>query len=136
MCLQTLWWDFYSDSITIINFADDTVVVGLISDNIEKACLEEVAHLENWCQENNLSVNVSKTKELIVDFGRKQEEELPTPQDQRGPNGDGGELQIPRCLHHRGFIMVLSHQHLGKESRQHLYHLRHLRDHCLVWNHQ
>ncbi len=27
--------------------------------------------MENWCQENNL--NVSKTKELIVDFGRKQE---------------------------------------------------------------
>lgn len=35
--------------------------------------LEEVTHLGNWWQENlYLSVNVSKTKELIVDFGIKQ----------------------------------------------------------------
>ncbi len=41
--------------------------MGQISDNIEKAYLEEETHLENWCQENNLSVNVSKTKELTKD---------------------------------------------------------------------
>ncbi len=32
----------------------DTVVVGQISDNKERAYLEEVTHLENSCQENNL----------------------------------------------------------------------------------
>ncbi|KAK1784718.1 hypothetical protein P4O66_003397 [Electrophorus voltai] len=39
--------------------------MGLISDNDERAYLEEIKHLENWCQENNLLLNVSKTKELI-----------------------------------------------------------------------
>jgi len=48
----------------------DTVVVGLISDNIEKAYLEEVANLSLWCQDNSLMLNVSKTKELIVEFRR------------------------------------------------------------------
>ncbi len=62
-----------SDSSTIIKCHQDTVVEGLISDNIEKAYPEEVTHLENSCQENNLSMNISKTKELIAEFGRKQE---------------------------------------------------------------
>ncbi|KAI4901982.1 hypothetical protein NFI96_008400 [Prochilodus magdalenae] len=56
----------------IIKFADDTTIVGLISNNNEEAYREEVSFLTHWCRENNLSLNVSKTKELIVDF-RKQE---------------------------------------------------------------
>ncbi|KAK1805575.1 hypothetical protein P4O66_019851, partial [Electrophorus voltai] len=63
-----------SSSIIIVKFADDTVVMGLISDNDERAYLEEIKHLENWCQENNLLLNVSKTKELIVDCSKKQEQ--------------------------------------------------------------
>ncbi|KAK1788797.1 hypothetical protein P4O66_002606 [Electrophorus voltai] len=49
----------------IVKFADNTIVMGLILDNDERANLEEIKHLENWCQENNLLLNVSKTKELI-----------------------------------------------------------------------
>jgi hypothetical protein len=45
------------DSSTIIKFADDTTVVGLITDNDETAYREEVR-----------DKNVSKTKELIVDY--------------------------------------------------------------------
>jgi hypothetical protein len=56
------------DSNTIIKFADDTTVVGLITDNDETAYREEVRDLAVWCQDNNLSRNVSKTKELIVDY--------------------------------------------------------------------
>ncbi|KAK1794349.1 hypothetical protein P4O66_011235, partial [Electrophorus voltai] len=49
------------------------VVMGLISDNDERAYLEEIKHLENWCQENNLLLNVSQTKDLIADCSKKQE---------------------------------------------------------------
>ena len=56
------------DSNTIIKIAEDTVVVGLITDNDETACREEVRELAVWCKDNNLSLNVSKTKELIVDY--------------------------------------------------------------------
>ncbi|KAK1803680.1 hypothetical protein P4O66_021084 [Electrophorus voltai] len=58
-----------SSSTITVKFADDTAVMGLISDNDERAYLEEIKHLENWCQENNLLLNISKTKELIVDCG-------------------------------------------------------------------
>ncbi len=55
-------------STSIIKFADDTVVLGLISNNDETAYLDEVERLTSWCQDNCLFLNVSKTKELIVDF--------------------------------------------------------------------
>jgi hypothetical protein len=34
--------------------------------------VEEVRTLRVWCQENNLPLNVDKTKELIVDFRKQQ----------------------------------------------------------------
>ena len=42
------------NSNTIIKFADDTTVVGLITDNDETAYREEVRDLAGWCQNNNL----------------------------------------------------------------------------------
>ena len=53
---------------TIIKFADDTTVIGLIRNNDESAYREEVDHLAARCEDNNLRLNTSKTKELIVDF--------------------------------------------------------------------
>ena len=61
---------------SIIKFEDDTTVMGLIINNDETAYREEVRALGVWCQENNLSLNVNKTKEMIVDF-RKQQREHP-----------------------------------------------------------
>ena len=52
---------------SIIKFADDTTVVGLITNNNETAYREEVRDLGVCCQENNLSLNVNKTKEMIVE---------------------------------------------------------------------
>ena len=46
------------DSNTIIKFANDTTVVGLIIDNDETAYREEVRDLAVWCQDYNLSLNV------------------------------------------------------------------------------
>ncbi len=60
-------------SISIVKFADDTVVLGLINNNDEAAYLDE--RLTSWCQDNclSLSLNVSKTKELTVDFRKRQQ---------------------------------------------------------------
>ena len=62
------------NSNTIINFADDTTVVGLITDNDETANGEEVRDLVVWCQDNNLSLNMIKTKEMIVDYRKRRTE--------------------------------------------------------------
>ena len=56
------------DSNAIIKLADDTTLVGLITNNNETAYREEVRDLAVWCQDNNLSLNVIKTKELILDY--------------------------------------------------------------------
>ena len=50
-------------------------MVGLITDNDETAYREEVKDLVVWCQDKNLSFNVSKTKELIVDYWKKRAEQ-------------------------------------------------------------
>uniref|UniRef100_A0A669C0V1 Ig-like domain-containing protein n=1 Tax=Oreochromis niloticus TaxID=8128 RepID=A0A669C0V1_ORENI len=59
-----------NNSNIIVKFADDTTVVGLITNGDETAYREEVSALTHWCQDNHLTLNVAKTKELIVDFRR------------------------------------------------------------------
>ena len=49
-------------------------MVGLITDNDETAYREEVRDLTMWCKDNNLSLNVIKTKEMIVDYRKKRTE--------------------------------------------------------------
>jgi hypothetical protein len=73
---------------SIIKFADDTTVVSLITNNDETAYREEVRALGEWCQEDNLSLNVKKTKVLILYFRK------------RVRSGEGGKLQVPRRTHH------------------------------------
>jgi hypothetical protein len=62
---------------SIIKLADDTTVVGLITNNDETAYREGVRALGVWCQENNLSLDAGKTKEMIVDFRKQQREHPP-----------------------------------------------------------
>ena len=47
-------------------------MVGLITDNDETAYREEVRDLAVWYQDNNLSLKVIKTKEMIVDYRQKK----------------------------------------------------------------
>jgi hypothetical protein len=64
------------DSNTIIKFTDDTTVESLITDNDETA-YREVGDVAMWCQDNNLSLNVIRTKEMIVDYRKKRTEHPP-----------------------------------------------------------
>ena len=59
------------DSNTTSKFPDDTKEVGLITYNDETIYREEVRDLTGWCKDNNLSLNVIKTKE-IVDYRKKR----------------------------------------------------------------
>ncbi|KAK7904065.1 hypothetical protein WMY93_016672 [Mugilogobius chulae] len=61
----------------LIKFADDTTLIGLISDGDESVyrrevdrlvCWREVDRLVSWCSSNNLELNAQKTVEMIVDF--------------------------------------------------------------------
>jgi len=62
----------------IIKFADDTTVIGLISEGDETAYREEVQFLTVWCfQANNLLVKTTKTKEAIIDSRMNRENDAP-----------------------------------------------------------
>ena len=65
------------DSNTIIKFADYTTVIGLITDDDETTYMEEVRDLAVWCQDNKLSLNVSKIYELIVDYRKWRAKHTP-----------------------------------------------------------
>jgi hypothetical protein len=69
------------DCNTIIKFDDNTTVVGLITENDETAYREEVRALGMWCQENNLSLNVNRTKELIVEYRKRWTVQAPITMD-------------------------------------------------------
>ncbi len=110
-------------STSIIKFADDTVVLGLINNDDETAYLDEVERLTSWCQDNCLSLNVSKTKELIVDF-RKRQQRPYTPL-----MISGTPVERVSCFKYLGVnisedLTWTTHiQTQVKKARQRLYHL-------------
>ncbi len=52
-------------------------MIGLITDSDETAYREEVSTLTKWRQENHLSLNIDKTKELVVDYRRQSRVHTP-----------------------------------------------------------
>ena len=60
------------DSVKVIKFADDTTLEGLIEDNDESMYRDEVRRLEQWCGDNNLELNVKKTKEVVIDMRKNK----------------------------------------------------------------
>ena len=56
----------------IVKFADDTTITGLISDNNEDNYRLEINSIVDWCDNNNLMLNVNKTKEMVIDFIRNK----------------------------------------------------------------
>ncbi len=106
-----------TDPHLLSNLADDTVVLGLISNNDETAYLDEVERLTSWCQDNCLSLNVSKTKELIVDFRKRHL--LPyTPLMISGtPVERVSSFKYPRRKHLRGPDLDYTHPNTGQESQ-------------------
>ncbi len=103
------------------------MVLGLINNDDKAAYLDEVERLTSWCQDNCLSLNVSKTKELIVDFRKRQQQPY-----------------TPLMISGTPVERVSSFKYLGvnisddltwtthiqtqvKKARQRLYHLRQLR---------
>ncbi len=55
-------------SVQIFKFADDTTLIGLITNNNESYYRREVSTLFEWSCTHNLKLNVLKTKEMVFDF--------------------------------------------------------------------
>ena len=66
-----------SDNCYLIKFADDTALLGLIQKDNHDSYLKQVDLFVNYCKLNYLELNVTKTKELLVDFRLRQHEPDP-----------------------------------------------------------
>ncbi|KAK3532864.1 hypothetical protein QTP70_000782 [Hemibagrus guttatus] len=110
----------------IVKYADDTTVVGLISKNDESVYREEVQRLTAWCKANSLSLNVDKTKEMVVDFRRAQSDHSPL-------FINGSPVEIVKSTKFLGVHLVenftwsLNTTSITKKGQQCLYFLRRLR---------
>ncbi|XP_071058133.1 uncharacterized protein [Pseudochaenichthys georgianus] len=110
---------------TIVKFADDTTVIGKITD--ETAYREEVANLTPWCLDNNLHLNISKTKELIVDY-RKQQREEHAPIAINGTTVERISSFRFLCVHITEDLTWTHHTNtITKKAEQRLFFLRRLR---------
>ncbi|KAI3359705.1 hypothetical protein L3Q82_013808, partial [Scortum barcoo] len=61
---------YNSELCHIQKYADDTAIVGCIRDDREEEYRRLVGDFAAWCHTNHLQLNTSKTKELVIDFGR------------------------------------------------------------------
>ena len=102
-------------------FADDTTVVGLITDNDETAYREEVRDLAVWGQDNIISLNVIKTKKMIVDYRKKRTEHTPI-------LIDGAAVEQFLGVHITNKLTWSKHtKTVVKRARQNLFPLRRLK---------
>ncbi|KAI4886572.1 hypothetical protein NFI96_000182 [Prochilodus magdalenae] len=110
---------------TIIKFADDTTIIGNITNDDEGPYREEVKLLTEWCAANNLSLNVSKTKELIIDFrkgGRTH-----TPLNIGGTLVEESSFKFLGVHLAQDLTWTTNTSHLVRKAQQRLHFLRRLR---------
>ena len=60
-------------STQFVRFSDDTAMLALLSDFAShQSYLSSVLRFSSWCNNNFLHLNVSKTKEMCIDFRRNR----------------------------------------------------------------
>ncbi|KAK3530554.1 hypothetical protein QTP86_027916 [Hemibagrus guttatus] len=103
---------------TIVNFADDTTVVGLISGNNE-------THLVEWCVESDLVLNTTKTKEIVVDYRRTQK---PPPLHINGAEVERvNDIKFLHLHITKDLTWTINTTYLVKKAQQRLFFLRKLK---------
>ncbi len=98
-----------------------------VSNNDETACLDEVERLTSWCQDNCLSLNVRKTKELIVDFRKRQQRPYTPLMISGTPVERVSSFKYLGVNISEDLTWTAHIQTQVKKARQRLYHLRQLR---------
>ena len=80
-------------------FSNDMAVVWCISEVQEEGYRALVDNFVEWTGQNHLWLNISKTREMVIDFKEEEEDSSPTTvHSGKGCGGSGG-LQVPWCYH-------------------------------------
>ena len=108
-------------------YADDTVLTGLITNDDEQAYLQEIKDFVDWCDKNYLELNVTKTKEMIIDF-RKNINNPKNPVIIKGKAVDiVGTFKYLGIILDNTISWVQNTDNIVKKTKQRLYCLRKLR---------
>jgi hypothetical protein len=114
-------------SCQIIKYADDTVLVGCISNDVECDYFEEINYFTTWCKDNFLTLNVTKTKEMLIDFRIKKSPLVPV-------KIDNESVEVVDKYKYLGVIiddqlsMKANVEQVTCKSRKRLYFLRKLNE--------
>uniref|UniRef100_A0AAV2KKU9 Reverse transcriptase domain-containing protein n=1 Tax=Knipowitschia caucasica TaxID=637954 RepID=A0AAV2KKU9_KNICA len=112
-------------SVKLIKFADDTTLIGLISNN-DESYRREVDRLVSWCSGNNLELNAQKTVEMIVDF-RKSTVPPPPPSVMDSPITSVESFRFLGTTITQDLKWEPTISSLIKKAQQRMYFLRQLR---------
>ena len=81
-CLSPFLYILYTDSCRssregtyLVKFSDDAALLSLLK-GTESNHAESLVEFVNWCDNNFLELNVSKTKEMLIDFRRKKDNDV------------------------------------------------------------
>ncbi|TWW67247.1 putative RNA-directed DNA polymerase from transposon X-element [Takifugu flavidus] len=61
-------FQYHSVSCHLQKYSDDTAIFGCVEKGQEEEYRDLVESFVRWCRENHLQLNVTKTKEMVVDF--------------------------------------------------------------------
>ena len=109
---------------SIIKYADDTVIVSLLHGK-EASHGPIVAEFTDWCDKSYLQLNVTKTKDMAIDFRKHPQAQMPT-------DIKGQILETVDKYKYRGTIFdnkltfEANCEAVFKKANQHLYCLRKL----------
>ena len=59
-------------SLPCVKYVDDVTVASVSRDSSDNRLQEAVDYLMHWCTDNGMRLNIAKTKEMIVHFGRRE----------------------------------------------------------------
>ncbi|KAL7869777.1 hypothetical protein AOLI_G00137650 [Acnodon oligacanthus] len=68
--LYTMDFSYCTETCHLQKFSDDSAIVGCINKSDEREYRATVKDFVAWCERNHLQLNVTKTKELVVDMRR------------------------------------------------------------------
>ena len=84
---------------TLIKFADDSVFQGFFTtSSTESYYFSEINRFVDWCKDNYLILNVSKTKEMVVDFRLNKDDTLPL-------TINGEQVETVQTYRYLGFVI-------------------------------
>lgn len=71
-------FSYSSELCHLQKYADDSVIVGCVREGQEGEYRGLFDDFAEWCRQNHLHLNIKKTKEKVIDFKKKKNNNLPS----------------------------------------------------------